>query len=437
MNETKITKERILPSPPAIEDDEGFEKNDLFGFKTFGQTLCNLFLNAEDLSVVLLDDDWGRGKSTFVKQWAGLMRTKGCNVIYLDAFEKDFLNDPFLALTSAATNNASNEEDKTKFIEAGLGLAQAMSLNLIEKGTGGLIKPEDLKKLLENNASGELEEVKEFKARLTKIAGDGELIFIVDELDRCRPDFALRMLEQIKHFFEVPNVSFLLVAGQKQLAAMVNKAYGYNEEYALKYLDKFCQVKVYLPQQNWFSPDNINIFARYLVENSALNVSGRYTELIELLSFVAKKYSLSLRDLERVWTRFTLTVISGKVNSKGVDEGFYYSFLIFCLLKHIDSEIYDKIKNNEPDIWRATHQALRIAPSIGTLWENNKSENFGIYLRGFLDDSKNITLDKAHPFLRTVFTGNFGLSYGFDKPTEYVQQFVIPRIENIAGFTSS
>ncbi len=432
MNETKITKKRILPSPPAIEDDEGFEKNDLFGFKTFGQTLCNLFLNAEDLSVVLLDDDWGRGKTTFVKQWAGLMRSEGCNVIYLDAFEKDFLNDPFLALTSAATNNASNEEDKTKFIEAGLGLAQAMSLNLIEKGTGGLIKPEDLKKLLENNASGELEEVKEFKARLTKIAGDGELIFIVDELDRCRPDFALRMLEQIKHFFEVPKVSFLLVAGQKQLAAMVNKAYGYNEEYALKYLDKFCQVKVSLPQQNWFSPDNINIFADYLVINSDLEDSLNATRLIKLLTDVAREYSLSLRDLERVWTRFTLTVISG-----AVEDGRYYSVLIFCLVKHIDSEVYDKIKNNEPDIWRATHQALDIDPDIGNHLKYNESESFGIYLRGFIDDLKNINLDKAHPFLQIVFTGDFRASYGFDKPMEYVQQFVIPRIENIAGFISS
>lgn len=37
------------------------------------------------------------------------------------------------------------------------------------------------------------------------------LVFIVDELDRCRPPFALDVIERIKHLFSVPNVCFVLV----------------------------------------------------------------------------------------------------------------------------------------------------------------------------------------------------------------------------------
>lgn len=48
-----------------------------------------------------------------------------------------------------------------------------------------------------------------------------------------------------------------------------------------------------------------------------------------------------------------------------------------------------------------------------------------------------IDLDKAHHTLVKVRRGEYGLSNGLKKPTDYVQQFVIPRIENIAGFISS
>lgn len=56
--------------------------------------------------------------------------------------------------------------------------------------------------------------------------GESPLIVIVDELDRCRPDYAIRILEEIKHFFDVPGVVFVLAVHGDQLLASVEAVYG-------------------------------------------------------------------------------------------------------------------------------------------------------------------------------------------------------------------
>jgi predicted KAP-like P-loop ATPase len=44
---------------------------------------------------------------------------------------------------------------------------------------------------------------------------------IIDELDRCRPDYALKYLERIKHIFEVVNLRFVITSDNNQLASII------------------------------------------------------------------------------------------------------------------------------------------------------------------------------------------------------------------------
>src|SRR6185437_6425840 len=79
--------------------------------------------------------------------------------------------------------------------------------------------------------------------------GGGEtqkpLVFVIDELDRCRPPFALELLEKIKHFFSVPRVVFVLVSSLSQLEAAARFAYGDID--ALTYLEKFFHLRLLFP----------------------------------------------------------------------------------------------------------------------------------------------------------------------------------------------
>lgn len=52
------------------------------------------------------------------------------------------------------------------------------------------------------------------------------LFIVVDELDRCRPDYAIRVLEEIKHFFDIPGVAFVVALHAEQLKNSISAIYG-------------------------------------------------------------------------------------------------------------------------------------------------------------------------------------------------------------------
>ncbi|MDO6804915.1 P-loop NTPase fold protein, partial [Wenyingzhuangia sp. 1_MG-2023] len=79
-----------------------------------------------------------------------------------------------------------------------------------------------------------------------QVTADSPIVIFIDELDRCRPDFAVQMLEVIKHTFDVVNVKFVLVTNTKQLRAAINHRYGPLVD-AQRYLDKFLKFSVRLP----------------------------------------------------------------------------------------------------------------------------------------------------------------------------------------------
>ena len=79
------------------------------------------------------------------------------------------------------------------------------------------------------------------------------LVFIIDELDRCKPSFALEILEKIKHFFSVPGVSFVLVCSMEQLVTAVRYSYGNIDAHT--YLEKFYHIRLLFPSGNLITHD--------------------------------------------------------------------------------------------------------------------------------------------------------------------------------------
>ena len=86
---------------PALEvgDTEGFTlEKDIFGRASLGLGMTNLLSSISDPVVLALDGQWGSGKTTFLKIWAGELRKAGFPVVYLDAFRNDYEDDPFMAV---------------------------------------------------------------------------------------------------------------------------------------------------------------------------------------------------------------------------------------------------------------------------------------------------------------------------------------------------
>lgn len=75
------------------------------------------------------------------------------------------------------------------------------------------------------------------------------VVIIIDELDRCRPTYAIKLLEEIKHLFDVAGLIFIFGMHGQQLAHSVNAAYGANFDGA-SYLKRFMKRRYTLKEAN-------------------------------------------------------------------------------------------------------------------------------------------------------------------------------------------
>lgn len=109
---------------------------------------------------------------------------------------------------------------------------------------------EHIEKKIENHHI-EKQTIQDFKHELAELAAKLEkpLVFIIDELDRCRPDFAIRLIERIKHFFDIKNIVFVLVMDKTKFSKVVCHNYGYDGNLSEEYLDKFVDFSVKLKKE--------------------------------------------------------------------------------------------------------------------------------------------------------------------------------------------
>ncbi|MBT5047757.1 MAG: hypothetical protein HOM58_04580 [Rhodospirillaceae bacterium] len=349
---------RIFPPAPDIGETEGFDPSkDIFGREKFGAGLTNLVQSVPDPMVIAVDGQWGSGKTTFLKMWAGELRKIGCPVVFFDAFENDYLEDAFTAIASeiialAQNLNKADTPAANKFLNTAVSAGKVIlrsGLKMgVKAGTAGLLDAEDLKDLsgdiakeastLADKYIGELlttkneqkDAIRGFRAALgalpdllaekapkaekEKQEGDTRnskpLIFIIDELDRCRPGFALQILERVKHFFNVPNVHFVLGTHLEQLRNAVIVAYGPDID-ADTYLQKFISLRFVLVDYARFRNERTNVkFMEYLVKTMEFR-SEDHEAVDSSASFiinVAEHQELSLRTIEQIMSVLALAL---------------------------------------------------------------------------------------------------------------------------------
>ncbi|QCO04869.1 KAP family P-loop NTPase fold protein [Azospirillum argentinense] len=349
---------RFTPKPLDIADFDGFAKNDLFGLQPFGENFANLVQRIDEPLVIALDGPWGSGKSTFARQWAGLLRQRKLPVIVFDAFANDHQPDAFLALAAEITALARQhlpEDRKTvlasfvdKAKKAGKVLLPTLAKVAVRGASLGVVSASDLDSLAEvagdvgKGAAGDAASLAEklIEKRLNAVEADraaldafrddlsslatalrrasadadadalgpageapaaGPLVFIIDELDRCRPSFALSLLEQIKHLFSVDGVCFVLVTHMPQIETVVRGQYGAEMD-ARTYLEKFFHLRLQLPNKAEHGRSIQQRYLKHLWTSMALSTDDHVYDnhARELISVLSTVHPVSLRTLERI-----------------------------------------------------------------------------------------------------------------------------------------
>ncbi|HEX9946312.1 MAG TPA: P-loop NTPase fold protein, partial [Allosphingosinicella sp.] len=330
-------------------------ENDLFQLADLSKRLTALVRALTQGSVSILDGRWGTGKTTFVKMWVAELERDGIPAIYFDAFAADYIQDPFQAVSSSfiraaiarkrtddpvyqryvrraakAAKRIAGVTTKAgvKLVTLGaLGAAEIDQLTALKDDIGsslGEISEEAVKTLLEQHANdeevfanlrGSLLELPALLRPVTTETTDNEplpLVIVIDELDRCRPDFALGILEVLKHFFRTDSLHFVLVTNTQHLALSVAKRYGMSSA-AEEYLEKFYDFVVHFEHRyGKFDEGSAGRYVGHLFSNlmpsSALSSDRRILE--EHVRMIARAYRFTLRQIERVVTNLALAFLA-------------------------------------------------------------------------------------------------------------------------------
>ncbi len=264
-----MAKIHLQPREICVPEDDPF-KHDLLGRKVSVEVLTHLVNSLEGPCVLAVDAAWGNGKTTFLRIWEQYLRNKGFPVVRFNAWETDFSEDPFVALSTELTSGLQEHADPSIAAKvaamkksAGKVLLRAVP-GVIRLATGGIVDIGPLEELGNALASyaeerisayqGARESVEEFRSRLQDMAAtvsessDGRpLVVMIDELDRCRPSYAVELLEVAKHLFSVAGIVFVLAVNRDQLAHSIKALYG-SEFDAQGYLRRFFDADIRLPE---------------------------------------------------------------------------------------------------------------------------------------------------------------------------------------------
>ncbi|MDF3027613.1 MAG: hypothetical protein K0S23_1920 [Fluviicola sp.] len=357
----------------------------------YAKVLTDIVRTNSDGFVLAIDNKWGAGKTTFISMWKQHLENEEFQTLYFNAWENDFENNPFIALTAELKVLLKSESSDTfkEILKKGSKIAQATIPSII-KSVVKKYAGEDAAEIMESYSQGVLEAFKEdidsyidrkqtmsdFRNELQNYIEENSngkpIVFIIDELDRCRPNYAVAILENVKHLFSVKGIVFVLSIDKEQLGHAICGAYGSDKIDANEYLRRFIDVEYSLPEPE------IEEYIIHLIDLCGLNsffnlgkrkhdVLARDTKMfIEYAKFIFELKNLTLRQQEKILSHTGVVLRSFLENAFIIPELLVY--LVY--LKLFYNNLYTQIRRRE-----LTHQQLidKCAEVLkGDLVKNNR-----------------------------------------------------------------
>lgn len=306
------TKSNLIRS---IDDNITGRNSSIYNF-------LRLLNSQDDPLSIAVTASWGNGKTFFVKQCQLLLdsvhlsnnssddseifnafkkfgnlediKSKHFRTAYFDAWEHDDEDDPLLSIMQCLIQSPWRDMAKsslTSLISIASDLVSTLTPIKINEMT---------KSLLERKIENPEKIKQDFNNALSKLApSDGKLVIFIDELDRCNPTYAVKLLEKIKHYFSNSDITFVFSVDLDQLQYTINNYYG-NGFNGLQYLDRFFDLVIPLPE-----PDIDSYFESTdgLLEIDKLFKldDGQKSCYQNFCSNLIKKFNFSLRQINHFY----------------------------------------------------------------------------------------------------------------------------------------
>lgn len=326
-----------------------------------------LLLSQKHTNSIAIDGYWGSGKTFFVKQAQLLINAKNpqstlseekrteilkniaisdeddncAKAVYFDAWDNDNNTRPVISIIYEITKQLSLSylfEPQHNICASAGALIDAITGRNITKIVNTWNTATPLSTFKEGKDFEE--KIKDFLSNILNERGN-KLIIFIDELDRCKPSFAVQLLEEIKHYFFDDRIVFVFSINSDELQHTIKHYYG-NSFDACRYLDRFFDMHISMP------PADLNKYFYDLGYND--------NHVIELVSnAVIKAYHFQIRDAfhykQQVNTAlYNLIYCINQYDFdfyKGTQFVLYYIVPIIIGLKIIDFSSYTKFINGE------------------------------------------------------------------------------------------
>jgi hypothetical protein len=292
--------------------------------------------------VLNIDAGWGQGKSFFIDRFRRELEARDICVAHVNAWVDDHAADPLLPVMAAIEAAITPLIETDKAIEKGLKAFKRAGATIVVTAGKGALKQlskrvfgeaaealadsisdakdaitaskseadDAIDKLIDKKAEEIISDFKrsqrsmeEFKRELGQIIcrireedKNFVLFVVIDELDRCRPNYAISMLERIKHLFDVDRVIFIIATDTEQLSHSISGLYGHSFNGQL-YLGRFFDRTYSFPSVSRRAFIERAISERELPE-AKLSIPGD-RPLEDFLPSALSCFELSLRDTDK------------------------------------------------------------------------------------------------------------------------------------------
>ncbi|MCY3861530.1 MAG: P-loop NTPase fold protein [bacterium] len=314
---------RLTPDDFKATKESPFA-NDRLNRKPQVQGLREIIRAVDGHAVVSIDGPWGSGKTAFVKMCAAQLNELGIQVVDFNAWQESYTNNPLVDLISAVAEKTATKEESAKktLVSLGWHIAEQASSGWIQRGA------------LQDSDSARFDpwreahtKVGELKEKLAEVASSsedeeaGQLVVLVDELDRCRPAYALELIETVKHLFAVDGVVVLLAINREELCHSIQSLYGAEFD-TDQYLRRFINLPCTLPPPTSTSLTDfaLDFLFSLDIDFRLIGPGGVFDYSIPMLEKIMKAARHNLRDFQQAIFLVAVAMQSKKLDPENLEE---------------------------------------------------------------------------------------------------------------------
>lgn len=352
---------------------------------------------------IAIDGDWGSGKTWILDALESQLSSDEYLIFHYNAWENDFYEEPLVALLSVMIeklNEVAKQKSLYESVVTELLKEAASDLEILAVGIAKYFIKIDIDKSIKNkkNLFNRIKQgtkiandidsmlplrktLAEIREVIKNLAEKLKILLVVDELDRCLPEYAIKVLERLHHVCNKMQVFQIISIDKFNLADSICKVFGKNflkttpehniMQFADSYLQKFIDISI--PLSNGKPDKSLEVmnglekeFCEWTRDNSAgapIDFNDNFLEefLAEMFSGIDRRLQEKIFSQVKLCHKMTLaTGVKPELCS--------YAILIYEIVSCIASYVFHSknlcvVTNNSNGTFTLVFKDVKFSPN--------------------------------------------------------------------------